>query len=214
MTDCIRRILQLTLVFGLAVHGTAQVSQFEGRRIADIQYTPAQILDPADLARAQPLKKGDALSAEDVARAIDGLFATGQFEDISVEAEPSGDGVLIRFVTKNTLFVGGVSIEGKMVIPPNRGEAHSTTQFNLGAPFHDDDVTHALDALKRLLDSNGLYEAHTTPTVERDPSAQQVFITFNIKEGKRAKYEMPVIQGETKLSDTTPSFALPDGVFR
>ncbi len=203
VTDCICRLLLLILIPGLVVHATAQVSQFEGRRIAEIQYAPAQTLDPADLARAQPLNSGDSLHAEDVARAIDGLFATGRFEDIAVEAEPLGDGVLIRFVTKNTWFVGGVSIEGKMVIPPNRGEAHSTTQFNLGAPFHEEDVTHALDALKRLLDANGLYEAHTTPTVERDPRAQQVFITFTIKEGKRAKYEMPVIQGETKLSDNT-----------
>ena len=60
----------------------AQVSQFEGRPIVDIAFSPEQPLDPADLAKAQPLKKGEPLRAEDVARAIDGLFATGRFEDI------------------------------------------------------------------------------------------------------------------------------------
>ncbi|MGI8989129.1 MAG: BamA/TamA family outer membrane protein [Bryobacteraceae bacterium] len=181
----------------------AQNAQFEGKPIAAIQYSPVQTLDPADLARAQPLKIGDPLHAADVASAIDGLFATGRFEDIVVEAEPSGPGVIIRFITKKTWFVGGVSIEGKLVIPPNRGEVHSTTQFTLGAPFRDADVTSAADSIKRLLQANGLYEAQTTFNIDRDDKAQQVFITFNIKEGKRAKYEMPVVTGETKLSENT-----------
>jgi hypothetical protein len=39
----------------------AQVSDFEGKRIVDIEFSPAQTLDPADLAKAQPLKKGEPL---------------------------------------------------------------------------------------------------------------------------------------------------------
>ena len=68
----------------------AQVSQFEGRPIVDIRFSPSQPLDPQDLANALPLKKGEPLHAEDVARAIDSLFATGHFDDIVAEAEPSG----------------------------------------------------------------------------------------------------------------------------
>src|SRR6266566_2231247 len=92
----------------------AEVAQFEGKRIVDIQFAPAQILDPADLAKAQPLKKGDPLRKEDVAHAIDGLFATGSFEDIVAEVELSGEGVIVRFVTKPAWFVGGISLEGKV----------------------------------------------------------------------------------------------------
>ena len=83
----------------------AQVSAFEGRMITDIQFSPAQPLAPQDLEKAQPLKKGEPLRAEDVAHAIDGLFATGRFEDIAVEAEAAGDGVRIRFAVKLALFV-------------------------------------------------------------------------------------------------------------
>src|SRR5580698_2168159 len=55
-------VLAILALFG-NFKSAAQVAQFEGKRIADIQYLPAQILDPADLASAQPLKKGDVLSA-------------------------------------------------------------------------------------------------------------------------------------------------------
>ena len=57
--------------------------------------------------------------------------------------------------------------------------------------------------MKHLLDSNGLYEAKVTPAVERDDKAQQVFITFTIKEGKRAKYESPILEGNPNLPEST-----------
>jgi outer membrane protein insertion porin family len=196
-------IYQLAIWFLPASNALAQANQFEGKRIEDIQYSPAQILDPVDLARAQPLKKGEPLKAAEVADAIDGMFATGRFEDISVEAQASGTGVILRFVTKPAWFVGGVNVEGKIKTPPNRGELASDPQFQLGASFHDEDVSRAVDSISRLLKNNGFYEARVTPEVERDAAAQQVFITINVKEGKRAKYTEPVIEGDTKLPDGT-----------
>ena len=185
-----------------------QVSEFEGRPIVDIVFTPGQPLDAPDLAKAQPLKQGDPLRAEDVARAIDGLFATGRFEDVVVEAEPSGNGVRVIFAVKHAWFVGGVSVEGKVGQSPNRGQVASAARFSLGAPFHDVDVTNAVSSIQRLFESNGLYEATVTPSVERDNQAQQVFVIFTVKENKRAKYEMPIIHDasvsdETRLSNDT-----------
>lgn len=183
---------------------SAQINQFEGKQVVDVQFSPASTLDPADLPKFESVKKGDTLHAEDVARAIDGLFSTGRFTDIVAEAEPSGtNGVILSFVTQTQYFVGGVNIEGKAVFPPNRGELHSNSQFTLGAPFHEDDVKNAVESMTRLLTSNGLYEATIVPEVDKRPEGQQVFITFNIREGKRAKYEMPVITGNPGLSNDT-----------
>ena len=204
MNCAARRILQnlWTLAFFVCL-ADAQVAQFEGKPIVDIRFSDVQPLDPADLAKAQPLKVGQPLRSADVAHAIDGLFATGRFEDIAVEAEPAGNGVAIRFVTKDAWFVGGVSVQGKVVDPPSRGQVASTAQLSLGTPFHEDDLTHAVENIKRLMLANGLYEGQATPAVERSSSAQEVFITFKVKEGKRAKYDMPSFEGDTKLSNDT-----------
>ena len=181
----------------------AQVSQFEGRTVVGITFSPDQTLDPQDLARVQPVKVGEPLHADEVARAIDGLFSTGRFEDIAVEAEHSGTGVLLRFVVKNTWFVGGVSVQGKAPAPPNRGQISTAARLELGAAFHDEDVTKAVNNIKQLLTDNGLYEGQVEPAIEHDETAEQVFITFRVKPGKRAKYAEPVIQGDPKLSDAT-----------
>ena len=92
----------------------AQNTPFEGRTITQIVFSPRQPLAPADLARIMPMKTGEALHSEDVATAIDALFATGRFQDIVVEAEPAGNGVTVRFVTQLARFVGNVAIEGKI----------------------------------------------------------------------------------------------------
>jgi outer membrane protein insertion porin family len=181
----------------------AQIAQFEGKPIVDIRFSGIQPLDPADLAKAQPLKIGQLLRRSDVGHAIDGLFATGRFDDIVVEGEPSGNGVAITFVNQNAWFVGGVSVEGKAGEPPNRGQVATSSQFSLGTPFHEEDMKRAVDNIKHLMEVNGLYEAQVTPSVERSTSAQEVFITFNVKTGKRAKYESPTIEGDTKLSTDT-----------
>ena len=193
--------LGVFVVWAVSLH--AQVAQFEGRPIVRIDYVPDHRLDPADLAHIQPLKVGQPLHASDVAEAIDGFFATGRFEDIVVEAEPSGNGVAVRFVTKPAFFLGGVHVAGKLAQPPNQGQLASSAQFSLGAEFRDSDMQTALQSLERLMHSNGFYEAQITPSYEHDNDAQQVFVTLTVKEGKRAKYEMPVIQGDTKLSDAT-----------
>jgi outer membrane protein insertion porin family len=176
---------------------------FEGRTIADIQFSPSQVLHPSDLAKALPFKTGDKLRPEDVAAAIDRLYATGRFQDIVAEAEVQGNGVIIRFITKNNWFIGGVSVEGKVSSPPNRGQIATTAQLSLGMPFSEEDLARARESIKTILEHNGLYEAEIDPQVERDDHAQQVFITFHVKEHKRAKYDTPVVRGDTQLSEGT-----------
>jgi outer membrane protein assembly complex protein YaeT len=177
------------------------MGQFENRRIADIQFTPAQPLDPADLARALPLHTGDLLHADDVATAIDSLFATGRFEDIVVDAEPSGDGVSLRFNTKLTTFFGGLSVTGANPEPPNHTQIASATELSLGTPFEDGNLTKAQNAVYDLLKKNGLYRSTVTVTSTRDDSSQQVFLTFKISGKKRARYETPVVNGGTVLTN-------------
>ncbi len=187
----------------LAIPACAQVAQFENKRITDIQFSPVQPLDPADLARALPFQSGSFLHADDVASAIDNLFKSGRFEDIVVEAEPSGDGVAIRFVTQLTSFFGGLKVEGYIPNPPNHTQIASATQLTLGAPFRDEDLTKAKDAVQDLLKRNGMYQSTVTPLVTHDDDSQQVFLTLKIAGKKRAKYEDPLIEGTTILPTKT-----------
>ena len=144
---------------------------------------------------------GEPLRRDDVAAAIDSLFATGQFDDISVEAEPSGPGVAVRFVVKPRVFVESVGYGGKIKAPPNTAELRSFSQLDLAAPFQDTDVDRAVTSMTHLFESNGLYHTTIDPKIEHSSAGDQVFLTFTVHEPKRAKYEHPEITGETLLPD-------------
>ena len=202
MTCCPHKVvLHLLILAALAASSNAQTAGLIGRKIVEIRYSPPRVLSPEDLEEVQVLKQGALLRAQDVSDAIDRLFATGRFEDIVAEAEPSGEGVIVRFVTTPAFFIGGVSVAGKVSESPNRGEVASTARLTLGSVFREEDVDRAVTRIKRLLTSNGLYEGEVTPEIDRSAYAEQVFVTFRINTGKRAKYGMPTIHGETKLSD-------------
>ena len=202
MTCCPHKVvLHLLTLAALAASSNAQTAGLIGRKIVEIRYSPPRVLSPEDLEEVQVLKQGALLRAQDVSDAIDRLFATGRFEDIVAEAEPSGEGVIVRFVTTPAFFIGGVSVAGKVSESPNRGEVASTARLTLGSVFREEDVNRAVTRIKRLLTSNGLYEGEVIPEIDRSTYAEQVFVTFRINTGKRAKYGMPTIHGETKLSD-------------
>jgi outer membrane protein assembly complex protein YaeT len=182
----------------------AQTRDFEGQRIVDVQFDPAPApLSSQDLARMMAVKKDAPYRAEDVAATIDSLYASGRFEDIQVDAEPSGDGVVVRFLTKLNFFSGHIEITGKVSNPPDRGLLISTTQLSLGSKYRDPQLTSAEEDLKKLLEANGLYEASVQPQVTRDARTQTVNFTFHLKPGKRAKYTFPVVNGNAQLSDQT-----------
>ena len=185
-----RSVLYVVTMVCCAAIGTGQTSEFVGRTIRSVQYSHPEALHPTDLKRVSVLKVGDVLRAEDAAEAIDRLFATGRFEDIAIEVEPSGDGVAVRFVTEPTKFVSGFTVVGGINEPPNRGELTSASQIQLGARFRQEDVTSAVDRIHELLQSNGLYESRITPRVDVDSPGEQVFVTFNVMPGKRAKYDI------------------------
>lgn len=177
---------------------------FEGRTVVAVDYEPEiQPVDPQDLAQLQPVRVGQPYRAEDVADAIDGLFATGRYRDIRVEAELVPGGVRVRFLTVQRQFVGGVHVEGKVKRPPNRGQILNTTNLILGTPFEQDDLEAAKNALRRAFESNGLYEARFDPILRDDPRANQVHFTFHIRPGNRARYGKPVFKGDLKLPEKT-----------
>ena len=112
----------------------AQYQKFEGRQIVTIQFEPKdQPLDASELHDILPLKQGQPLRMADVRASIERLFATGRYADIQVDAEPYSDnqkgGVIVRFLTKNSWFIGNVTVSGNISSPPSArpvGKRHAS----------------------------------------------------------------------------------------
>jgi outer membrane protein insertion porin family len=178
----------------------AQAQKYEGKTLVAIEFDPdLQPLDRTELLQILPLKIGRPLRLADVRASINRLFATGRYADIQVDAQPAGGGVRLRFITRNSWFLGKVEITGKISSPPNSNQLENATQLNLGEPFTDAKIQQAMDGQRRLLESDGLYQPQIHPVFEYDPEYQQVHVRFEVDSGARARFATPVIRGDSKL---------------
>ena len=179
-------------------------SSFQGRTVTAIRYDPEpQPIDPHDLASCQLVEVGKPLDLSQVAATIDRLYATGLYKDIRVYGTQEADGVSIRFETNSANFIGHVEIRGTVKDPPNRSVLLGAAGLELGQPFDSATVENARSAVEHELRLNGLFQAALGVTTIEDPVTHQVTIGFIVNSGKRARYEMPIFNGDTKLPVTT-----------
>jgi outer membrane protein insertion porin family len=175
---------------------SVSTKSFEGRTISRIDYDPeSQPLPRAELDRILPLHPGQPIVMDEVRAALQKLYLTGRYTDVTVDAEPErapdgapdGAGVALRIITTPSFFVGGVSIEGEDD-PPNRNQLAAATKLELGAPFLSTEVETAVTNMQDRLRANGFYQSRIQYRVERNPDTEEASIHFDIDTGDRARF--------------------------
>ena len=197
------------LLFTAAVTSRAQPAplnsegSFEGRIIGRIDFAPPQQpLPRAEMEQLLPFRAGMPIQRAEIREAIQNLYQTGRFSDVSIEAQTE-DGVLVlRVVTSLTFFVSGVRIEGAAE-PPNKEQLITATKLELGAPFEDNDLTQATQNIMERLRANGLYQAQVKSSVNRAPATEEANIRFDIDTGDRARFDGVRLAGEFTRSQAS-----------
>jgi outer membrane protein insertion porin family len=219
MPTALLRFLVSAGLLSLVISGAdlAPPQEYEGRPISAIRWDPpSQPVLREDLARLMPLQAGNALHVDDVRTAIKKLYGTGLYSNIEVEVTPGADGVALTFRTTEQWFVGPVEVRGgKVKLPPSEAQLQNATRLELGTPYDDQDLQTAEENMRSLLERNGLYLAKIAPKIDRDGEHQLVTLTFRVDSGKRARFTLPIIIGDTKVpTDKVAHWARYHGLFR
>src|SRR3990167_6466376 len=119
---------------------------------------PEAGLEPAALERIVPLQPGQPYSARKIRESMERLFATGRFADIQVDARRGPGGGVVSFLTKGRYFVGAVRVRG-VPAPPSEGMLRATTRLQLGRVFSDEDLSVAVEGLRRALETEGYFQS-------------------------------------------------------
>jgi outer membrane protein insertion porin family len=172
------RVAALLVLLCAAVSGAVQSR--DGRRITAIRFEPAlQPLPDTQLLALLPLKVGDRYSAAEIRESIQKLYATGEYIDVAVDASDEDEGVSLRFITRQSTFVGRVTVHGA-ADPPGDGPMETAGRLELGSQFVQQDVQQALENMQDALRRNGLYKAAIEPIRTPHPQTQQMDLDFNI----------------------------------
>lgn len=173
-------------------------SAHEGETVRSIELPGVADPDRDHLLQLIPQKTGSPLQRDDVRESIRTLYSTGRFADIEAEVTPSGDGVVLTFVTSPNFFVGAVEVEGA----PNRPNANqivNSSKFQLGERYSQEKLDRALENVRQLMQENGYYKARVTAESTSNTANQQVDVLFHIDAGSQAHVGEIRVTGTTKL---------------
>jgi outer membrane protein insertion porin family len=196
------------LVLSMLVAGSVASAQdtpagFEGRMIDRIEFDPPQQPLPiAELERLLPFHAGSILKAADVRTAIQKLYQTGRFADISISGDlgsENGGRVILRIATTLTYFISGVTVDG-VPEPPTRGQITTAAKLELGTPFDPAELQQATENIEERLHANGLYQAKVSSSIERRPDTEEVRIHFLVDPGSRAHFDGATLTGDFSKS--------------
>jgi outer membrane protein assembly complex protein YaeT len=144
-------------------------------------------------------KTGHAFDRELIRQSMNELYATGRFADIRVEAEKSGDGVALSFVTTPNFFIGQVSADGSPG-QPSANQIVNAAKLQLGELYTPDKLNQGLQVITQLLQSDGYYQASTTAEENRHSDTQQIDVVLHIKAGSQARIGRMTITGDSTYS--------------
>lgn len=174
-------------------------SGYEGKPIVAIELPRVAERDQDHLLDLLPLKQRSLLSRDEVRASIRALYATGRFADIQAEVRPSGNGVVLSFVTSPNFFVGAIEVEGAPG-RPNANQIVNSSKFQLGELYSQDKLDRALENVRQLMQENGYYKARVTAESTSNLTAQQVDILFHIDAGSPAHIGEVKVTGTSSLS--------------
>ncbi len=191
-------VLLLFSLLAAVVLAPAQDSavDFEGRIIGRIEFEPPNQPYPrSEMEQLLPFKVGSPLHRAEIRTALEKLYHTGRFSDISVDAELDNGIVVLRIATEFQYFVSGVAING-VPDPPSKGQLDTAAKLGLGIPFADHDLKQASDNIMDRLRANGLYQATIKTSVQRIPETEEVNLQFDVTPGTRARFDGVQLSGD------------------
>ncbi len=131
----------------------------------------------------------------DVHTAIQNLYQTGRFANISISAVNEGTTLVVNISTELSYFVGRVTMDG-VAEPPNRGQLTTASKLELGKPFADNDMEQAVQNMVERMRANGFHNAKIDFQVGRNPATEEAAIHFDIQSGARSRFEGVTLTGK------------------
>jgi outer membrane protein insertion porin family len=185
-------LLLLSLLIGVAIAPVAfaqDARAYEGRVVGRIDFDPLdQPIPRVQLDKLVPIQPGEPLKLADVHAAIQNLYQTGRFANISISALNEGATLVLKIATELSYFVGQVTIDG-VAEPPNRGQLTTASKLELGSPFENGDMEQAVQNMVERMRANGFHNAKIDSSVDRDPATEEAAIHFDIHSGARARFD-------------------------
>ena len=179
----------------LASGPSASLWQYQGLTVDRILFAGVTFTEKETLPSELTQKAGQPLDPDKVRDSTRRLFASGEYRDIAVRAERSGDRVTLIFAGVPRYFVGRITILG---VKSERLTSllEFATKLDPGTPFSPAQVPAGTEGIRQTLEQNGYFEPKIQPATARHPETKEVDVTYNVAIGPQARVGSVAILGD------------------
>lgn len=186
------KILLLTAVFGIAA-GNVQAQQRDQTSVIDsIAVRGADRSGRAAVISRINIALGQPVGFLDVQRAVEALYATGQYADVKVLQATIGGKEVLLFEVVERAILGRWDVEGTSKLPER--SVRGKVRLLAGRPFNPADVSVAVSAIDSLYKKEGYYQTRIESRVLPQDDGR-VNVVFSVKEGSRVAVSRVIIEG-------------------
>jgi outer membrane protein insertion porin family len=206
------RRLTLLLILSFAVLAPRLCNaQVRGQAGRDVEPPPPPVPDSiavegqrrnnvTSIVQLSGLAPGRALTYRDIQRAIQSLYATGQYDDVAIAQTqaPGGKNVLVIRVRERPMLLKW-SVRGAERLSDR--SVRDKVQLNEGRPLDPSAVERARVRIDSMYRAKGYYLAQTRSRYlyERDSTGAR--IVFEVEEGRRVAIAQVQVDGNTHFND-------------
>src|SRR6478752_6462183 len=160
--------------------------------VGNRRLTASQIIGTSGLIAKQPV------NYRDIQRAITALLRTGQFDDVLVEQQPFGDGLMLTLRVKERPILEKWAVRG--VTKLSEGEVKGRVKLSDGRPVDRNAIEQSRAAIDSLYKHAGYYSAQIK-TLELPQDNGHLRLVFDVQEGQRVAISQVSVDGNKHFSD-------------
>ena len=175
---------------------TPTAADFIGRTVTEVRFvSEGQPADEPALLDLVETRVGQPLAMASVRESIAHLFSLGRFEDVQVDATPSGNGVALRYELVPVHRVTRVVFRGNLGVSEGAVRGLVEDRFGATPPAgRAADVAAVLE--QQFYPDHGYMRARVTPVASVSHVTEGTSLTFEIEAGPRAVIRDVTILGE------------------
>jgi outer membrane protein insertion porin family len=155
-----------------------------GKTIQRIDFEADLALDRSHFDPYLGIKPGAILTQTAVKEAIQFLYESGRFSEITVEAFSEGEGVSLRFSLRHNYYFNTFSIIGK--VDRKSRSLWERLSLPIGQRFTDEKLEESRRAILKFLNERGFYLATATARPVMDDNTRRVNVVFEVNAGNLA----------------------------
>jgi outer membrane protein insertion porin family len=189
----------------LAPSGAHAASDTFGRTVAEIRVTGNHQIESTTIRGTLSTHEGAPLSAGDVRKDVQAIYALGFFDDVVVDAEPAagGKGVVVTYAVTELPILTGYTFHGNQnVLEESLKEA--VTGLSQGAFLQPQQVLKVRQAILDKYEKEGYRRATVVPVTEvtvGGDGQRSAALTFVIEEGDKTRIRKIAFDGNEAFSD-------------